>query len=409
MKELTCNTSTYLNQATVATYRFRICRTNSNATQLSCYFVFEVTDKSEKILLQVFPNCSASDELSVNNGNHSCCLDCNQPPSVHVNSVTIFYMSNYTEPGELGFDIKIVTGTDESHCSSSVTRITVGTSPVIITSPNFPEKYPSSTQCSYIITSDDPNKGLSLTFEVINLENRCYDLITLVLYNSEPIQICNLTSTDLVVLNENYISQGQVYLRFNSDVSVQAHGFRLIVSQGKIIPNTLTTSPPTSTVIIAVNTTTASTTPSTAITISSTTSYTTLSTLTITNMKTTVETASTTHDQSTEKTTAPSRTSKDENSSGISTTVIAMAVVIGIVSVCLISVLIYFKCYRNQSTEEPTYEKRFHNPAYDDYEMPVKTQADEGDGYEELPVDLCADNKKTVHPDTYNIYLAITE
>lgn len=41
--------------------------------------------------------------------------------------------------------------------------------------------------------------------------------------------------------------------------------------------------------------------------------------------------------------------------------------------------------------------------------MPVKTHADEGDGYEELPVDLCADNKEAVHPDTYDIYLAITE
>lgn len=37
-------------------------------SQLTCYFVFEVTDMSEKILLQLFPNCSANDELSVNNG-----------------------------------------------------------------------------------------------------------------------------------------------------------------------------------------------------------------------------------------------------------------------------------------------------------------------------------------------------
>lgn len=38
------------------------------------------------------------------------------------------------------------------------------------------------THCSYIIISaDDPNKELSLTFEVINLEKKCYDWITLVL------------------------------------------------------------------------------------------------------------------------------------------------------------------------------------------------------------------------------------
>lgn len=207
--ELTCNTSTSLNQSTIATYRFHIENTNSNTTQLSCYFKFEVTDKSEKILLQVFPSCFSSDELSVDNGNNSCCLDCNQPPSVHVNSVTVSFMSNNTELGELRFVINIVTGKDSSHCSTSVTRITIDSSPVTITSPNFPDKYPRYTHCSYIIISaDDPNKELSLTFEVINLEKKCYDWITLVLYNSEPIQICNLTSTDLVLLNENYISQG---------------------------------------------------------------------------------------------------------------------------------------------------------------------------------------------------------
>nr|XP_034332514.1 uncharacterized protein LOC117691176 [Crassostrea gigas] len=312
-------------------------------------------------------------------------------------------MSYDTEIGELGFDINIVTGKDSSHCSSSVTRITVDSSPVIITSPNVPEKYPRYTHCSYIIISaDDPNKELSLTFEVINLEKKCYDWITLVLYNSEPIQICNLTSTDLVPLNENYISQGQIYLQFSSDHSVEAHGFRLQVSQGNIVPNALTTSPPTTAAITAVNASAASTIPSTAITILSTTADAALSTLTTTNMKTTVETAPTTQDKSTEKTTAPARTAKDEPSSGISTTIISMAVVIGILSVCLISVLIYFKCYRNRSTKEPTFEKPFHNPAYNDYEIPVKTHADKGDGYEELPVDKKDEN-------AYNIYLSIKE
>lgn len=38
-------------------------------SQLSCYFVFEVTDMGEKILSQLFSKCSANDELSVNNGN----------------------------------------------------------------------------------------------------------------------------------------------------------------------------------------------------------------------------------------------------------------------------------------------------------------------------------------------------
>lgn len=39
----------------------------------------------------------------------------------------------------------------------------------------------SNVRCSYNISSDDPKKGLSLTFEVINLENRCYDWIKMAL------------------------------------------------------------------------------------------------------------------------------------------------------------------------------------------------------------------------------------
>lgn len=73
----------------------------------------------------------------------------------------------------------------------------------------------------------------------------------------------------------------------------------------------MTTSPPTTAAITAVNASAASTIPSTEITISSTTANAALSTLTTTDMKTTVETAPTTQDKSTEKTTAPAITAKD--------------------------------------------------------------------------------------------------
>lgn len=45
-------------------------------SQVSCYFVFKVEDLSEKILLQIFPKCSDSDELSINNGNGKYLLTC---------------------------------------------------------------------------------------------------------------------------------------------------------------------------------------------------------------------------------------------------------------------------------------------------------------------------------------------
>lgn len=38
---------------------------------------FKVKNLSEKILLQLFPKCSDSDELSINNGNGTYLLTCN--------------------------------------------------------------------------------------------------------------------------------------------------------------------------------------------------------------------------------------------------------------------------------------------------------------------------------------------
>lgn len=51
--------------------------------------------------------------------------------------------------------------------------------------------------------------------------------------NSEPIRICDLPSNDLFLYYKNYTSEGSVRLNFYSDYSVQAHGFRLKISQGK--------------------------------------------------------------------------------------------------------------------------------------------------------------------------------
>lgn len=42
-----------------------------------------------------------------------CCSGCDQPPSVHDNSVTVNFKGDYnTEPGKLAFKIIIITGSD---------------------------------------------------------------------------------------------------------------------------------------------------------------------------------------------------------------------------------------------------------------------------------------------------------
>lgn len=368
VEELPCDKFTSLNQDTVTKYRFGD-RTNTYETQLSCSFVFEVKDQSEKILLQVFPNCSTHDSLIIGNGNNSCCFGCSHPPSVHMDTVIIhFNTDNYTEARELGFEVIMITGKDKSSCSSHPSLITVGSSPVIITSPNFPEKYPNGSSCTYDIRSEDSSKGLSLTFEVINLEKKCYDFIKLMLNNSKPIIICDLGTTDLALYYTNYTSEGPVNLRFTSDVSYQEHGFRLKISQATTAPITTTANTESSTIL------------------------------------------SSTATARTKTTTAIGKAiTSDESPPGTSTTIIAMAVVIGVVFVCLIGVLLYYRCYRNRSTKESTIEKPPHNTTLGDYEMPVKTHKNEGDGYEELPLDLCLDKKKAVQLNTYDSYLTIVD
>eukprot|EP00105_Crassostrea_gigas_P010293 XP_011425522.1 PREDICTED: uncharacterized protein LOC105326973 [Crassostrea gigas] len=79
---------------------------------------------------------------------------------------------------------------------------------------------------------------------------------------------------------------------------------------------------------------------------------------------------------------------KDEPTSGTSTTIIVMAVVLGIVSICLIGVLFYFKCYKNRRSTQSTYERSIPTSAVTEYEIPVSICKNTEEGYEELAVEF---------------------
>nr|XP_034302392.1 mucin-5B-like isoform X3 [Crassostrea gigas] len=235
--QLLCGSNINLNPSSVATYRFGDY-TNPYPTGLSCNFDFSLSDANEKILFQVFPKCtSGADVLKINNGGNQCCPGCEVPITDLSNAFQVSLTTDSTSgPDELGFVIRIATGKDESNCptsSPSPIIVSVGSSPVIITSPGFPNKYPRFSECRYTINPHDSSKGLSLTFDVISLDyyNGCYDKIQLGLYNTDPVDICTNYKTSLFLPNERYTSGGETHLNFTSDDRDEGYGFRVTIVQ----------------------------------------------------------------------------------------------------------------------------------------------------------------------------------
>lgn len=235
--QLSCGSNINLNPSSVATYRFGDY-TNPYQTGLSCDFDFRLSDANEKILFQVFPQCTpGADVLKINNGPNACCDGCEQPISAPSNAFQVSLTTDSTSgPKELGFVIRIATGKDESRCptsSPSPIIVSVGSSPVIITSPGFPNKYPTFSDCRYTISPHDSSKGLSLTFDVISLDyyNGCYDKIQLGLYNTDPVDICTNYKMSLFLPNERYTSGGETHLNFTSDNRDEGYGFRVTIVQ----------------------------------------------------------------------------------------------------------------------------------------------------------------------------------
>ncbi|XP_052672743.1 mucin-5AC-like isoform X2 [Crassostrea angulata] len=235
--QLSCGSNINLNPSSVATYRFGDY-TNPYPTGLSCDFDFSLSDANEKILFQVFPQCTpGADVLKINNGPNACCDGCEQPISAPSNAFQVSLTTDSTSgPKELGFVIRIATGKDESRCptsSPSPIIVSVGSSPVTITSPGFPNKYPTFSDCRYTISPHDSSKGLSLTFDVISLDyyNGCYDKIQLGLYNTDPVDICTNYKMSLFLPNERYTSGGETHLNFTSDDRDEGYGFRVTIVQ----------------------------------------------------------------------------------------------------------------------------------------------------------------------------------
>ncbi|XP_056009747.1 mucin-2-like isoform X2 [Ostrea edulis] len=214
----------------------------------SCTFVLEALDPNSKLLIGTTPKCGTSDTLVIYDGRDNsgsrlvqgCCTDCTKPSETSTGNVLyVSFQSDSTSgPKELGFDLQVIAGTDQSSCSNNNAEntFTVDTSPTIISSPNFPSPYPLHRTCSYTFIPADASLEMKISFDIISLdfENRCFDNITLRKDNSSGdiiSTICEYGKTLTLFPNETQIVQGQLFLQFISDVIESSTGFRAIVQQ----------------------------------------------------------------------------------------------------------------------------------------------------------------------------------
>ncbi|XP_022327576.2 uncharacterized protein LOC111126923 isoform X2 [Crassostrea virginica] len=258
VEQITCS-STVVSSTAAKVFRYGYLQT-PYPTLKECDNKFSATGSG--LLFLIFLKNHCDDELKVYDSTRStdtqCCESaCDKYPGVFQNPVNVDFRSDSTSSQEeLGFEVTMIVGKDESQCPSPYSlsvQIDVGTTPVIITSPNFPDKYPANSRCRYIIQSSDPTKGLTLSFDFINLDffvrnQQCYDKIILRKddENGNLIEeICRGYTTTYFKLpeNETYNTAAatKIYLEFSSDNESQGNGFRVYIRQASDTADPMTT------------------------------------------------------------------------------------------------------------------------------------------------------------------------
>nr|XP_022327957.1 zinc metalloproteinase nas-38-like isoform X2 [Crassostrea virginica] len=251
VEQITCS-HTVVSSTAAKVFRYGFLQTPYPTLKV-CENKFSATGSG--LLFLIFLKNHCHDELKVYDstpGTDTQCCECDRYPGVFQNPVNVDFRSDSTSrPEELGFEVTMIVGKDESQCQSpyqSGNNITVGTTPVIITSPNFPKNYPAYSRCRYYIESADPTKGLTFSFDFISLDflSRCYDYIILRKDDENGnliTKICNGYGNLNFRLPENeiYNTITNTYLEFYSDEEVQGHGFRVHIRQASNTADPMTT------------------------------------------------------------------------------------------------------------------------------------------------------------------------
>ena len=101
----------------------------------------------------------------------------------------------------------------------------------IITSPNYPNKYPNNANCRYLIRNSNPRARITINFLAFRLESSCiYDRIKI--YDGESTSANQLGSLNgycgTSLQNRIFKSSGNALLiTFTTDGSVTFSGFQI--------------------------------------------------------------------------------------------------------------------------------------------------------------------------------------
>ncbi|XP_061194015.1 cubilin-like isoform X15 [Saccostrea echinata] len=244
---LTCTSSVStinLNPSTDPYKTYKYPATGLYPRTTTCKWLFQATDASSRITFEVtsiYVDCG--DTLKFHDGTSSsasaigssvCCSSSSscgssKPPATTTgNSLFLQLDSDGTDNSyETGFTVTVVVGKDESNCSASGTFNVNLASTLTLTSPQFPDKYPISRNCTYTYTYSNGNVQFEFIYMKVELySGTCFDSVEIFNGSSTSSPLIAKVCGDTVPAQNIFTSSGtSLTIKFSSDGQETKTGF----------------------------------------------------------------------------------------------------------------------------------------------------------------------------------------
>ncbi|XP_061194009.1 cubilin-like isoform X9 [Saccostrea echinata] len=258
---LTCTSSVStinLNPSTDPYKTYKYPATGLYPRTTTCKWLFQATDASSRITFEVtsiYVDCG--DTLKFHDGTSSsasaigssvCCSSSSscgssKPPATTTgNSLFLQLDSDGTDNSyETGFTVTVVVGKDESNCSASGTFNVNLASTLTLTSPQFPDKYPISRNCTYTYTYSNGNVQFEFIYMKVELySGTCFDSVEIFNGSSTSSPLIAKVCGDTVPAQNIFTSSGtSLTIKFSSDGQETKTGFLARVTPVAYITTTI--------------------------------------------------------------------------------------------------------------------------------------------------------------------------